>query len=57
MMKAAAEDGADYLYRVNDDTQFVGAHWPVQALRALRSFDPLNVGLSVRCATRATPRS
>ena len=45
MMKAAADDGADYLYRVNDDTQFVGAGWATQAVSALRAFEPPNVGV------------
>ena len=45
MMKAAMDDGADYLYRVNDDTQFVGQGWAAQAVGALRSYDPPNVGV------------
>ena len=44
MMAAAAEDGADYLYRINDDTQFVDVWLPV-ALHTLRTFDPPNVGV------------
>ena len=44
MMAAAAEDGADYLYRVNDDTQFATA-WLGEAVRTLRSFAPPNVGV------------
>jgi len=35
MMAAAAEDGADYLYRINDDTEFTGREWTSQAVRAL----------------------
>jgi len=42
MMAAAAEDGADYLYRVNDDTQFV-TPWLADAIRTLRSYTPPNV--------------
>ena len=45
MMAAAWEDGADYLYRVNDDTQFVGSGWPVAAVRQLRGYSPPNVGV------------
>ena len=44
MMAAAAEDGADYLYRVNDDTQFVDA-WVGRAVRTLRGYSPPNVGV------------
>lgn len=35
MMAAAAEDGADFLYRINDDTELRGADWTAQAVRAL----------------------
>ena len=45
MMAAAAADGADYLYRVNDDTEFVGAGWAAQAVGALRALSPPNVGV------------
>ena len=45
MMRAAYDDGADYLYRVNDDTQFVGAGWVAQAVGTLRSYEPPNVGV------------
>uniref|UniRef100_A0A7S4FBI4 Hexosyltransferase n=1 Tax=Chrysotila carterae TaxID=13221 RepID=A0A7S4FBI4_CHRCT len=44
MMAAAYGDGADYLYRVNDDTRFVGA-WAAQAIDALRRMQPPNVGV------------
>ena len=44
MMAAAAEDGADYLYRINDDTQFVSA-WLPDAIAALRGLSPPNVGV------------
>lgn len=44
MMAAAAEDGADYLYRVNDDTQFA-TPWVVQSVRTLRTYSPPNVGV------------
>jgi len=44
MMAAAAADGADFLYRLNDDTALVDA-WASQAVAALRSFDPPFVGV------------
>lgn len=44
MMASAAEDGADYLYRVNDDTQFVSP-WLADAVRTLRGYSPPNVGV------------
>mmetsp|Transcript_10306 Transcript_10306/g.33877 ORF Transcript_10306/g.33877 Transcript_10306/m.33877 type:complete len:421 (+) Transcript_10306:52-1314(+) len=44
MMAAAAEDGAEYLYRVNDDTEFVDP-WVEPAIRSLRSYSPPNVGV------------
>jgi hypothetical protein len=43
MMGAAWKDGADYLYRVNDDTELKGA-WASDALGQLRGFNPSNVG-------------
>ena len=42
MMAAAYEDGADFMYRVNDDTKFVGP-WAETAVRVLGAFDPPNV--------------
>ena len=44
MMAAAAADGADYLYRINDDTEFV-TPWVAQALGTLRGYEPSNVGV------------
>jgi len=44
MMAAAVDDGADYLYRINDDTEFV-TPWVVQAISTLRSYSPPNVGV------------
>ena len=45
MMASAAEDGADYLYRINDDTQFVTPQWLPAAIKTLRSYKPPNVGV------------
>lgn len=42
---AAWEDGADYLYRVNDDSTLQGVGWPQQAVKALRAHSPPNVGV------------
>ena len=44
MMAAAVDDGADYLYRVNDDTQFVD-QWVESAIGTLRGYAPPNVGV------------
>jgi hypothetical protein len=44
MMRAAYDDGADYLYRINDDTMMVGA-WARTAVATLRGFSPPNVGV------------
>ena len=43
MMACAWQDGSDYLYRINDDTQFVGTGWPqvrTKAPAALQSGGP-----------------
>eukprot|EP00930_Biecheleria_cincta_P101437 TRINITY_DN93095_c0_g1_i1.p1 TRINITY_DN93095_c0_g1~~TRINITY_DN93095_c0_g1_i1.p1 ORF type:complete len:335 (+),score=36.88 TRINITY_DN93095_c0_g1_i1:94-1098(+) len=45
VLKAAYEDGADYLYRVNDDTQFDGP-WIQSALSNLQRLVPANVGMT-----------
>ena len=45
MMASAYEDGADYLYRINDDTQFVGHGWAETAIATLRSYSPPNLGV------------
>ena len=44
MTAAAYEDGADYIYRVNDDTKFVGP-WASSAVATLAAFSPPNVGV------------
>ena len=43
MMKAAADDGAEYLYRINDDTEFA-TPWAQIAVDALQNFNPKNLG-------------
>jgi hypothetical protein len=46
MMAAAAADGADYLYRINDDTELAGAEWTTQAVGQLLALQPPNVGVA-----------
>jgi hypothetical protein len=41
---AAVADGADYVYRINDDTEFA-TPWARMLVRALREFSPMNVGV------------
>ena len=44
MMKAAFVDGADFLYRINDDTEFVDA-FASSAVATLRGFTPALLGV------------
>lgn len=44
MMKAAEVDGADYLYRINDDSEFSNK-WAGVATSTLRAFNPPNMGV------------
>jgi hypothetical protein len=41
---AAVADGADYVYRINDDTEFV-TPWARMFVRALQELSPMNVGV------------
>ena len=41
----AFEDGAEYWYRVNDDTVLTTVNWVQDFTHALQSFDPPNVGV------------
>ena len=41
----AFEDGAEYWYRVNDDTKLTTVNWVQDFTHALQSFDPPNVGV------------
>lgn len=43
--RAAYNDGADYIVRVNDDTEFVTNDWVLPAIAALRAMRPPNVGV------------
>lgn len=41
----AYERGADYIIRVNDDTEFTGVGWLTSAMGALQGFKPTNFGV------------
>mmetsp|Transcript_26317 Transcript_26317/g.58480 ORF Transcript_26317/g.58480 Transcript_26317/m.58480 type:complete len:416 (-) Transcript_26317:243-1490(-) len=43
--REAYVDGADYIVRINDDTEFVTPYWTSLGVRRLRSFQPPNVGV------------
>lgn len=43
--KEAYEDGADYIVRINDDTEFVTPYWSSLGVKRLGSFNPPNVGV------------
>jgi hypothetical protein len=45
ILKFAAEDGADYFVRVNDDTEFLTKEWTEIGVKALSLFEPPNVGV------------
>jgi FkbM family methyltransferase len=45
MMRAAFNDGAEYLVRINDDSEFVTSDWVSKAVAKLASYDPPNVGM------------
>ena len=45
MMRAAFEDGAEYLVRINDDSEFLTSDWVSKATAKLASYDPPNVGM------------
>jgi hypothetical protein len=46
VMRVAYNEGADYLYRVNDDTEILTAGWEDQLTHALARMVPPNVGVS-----------
>jgi hypothetical protein len=43
--RAAYEYGADYIVRVNDDSEFFSSGWITQGVRVLGSYKPPNVGV------------
>ena len=45
MMRQAYEDGAEYMVRINDDSQFITSDWVPEAVKTLASYVPPNVGM------------
>jgi glycosyltransferase involved in cell wall biosynthesis len=45
MMRAAYNDGAEYMVRINDDSEFITSDWVSKAVAKLASYDPPNVGM------------
>ena len=45
LSKAGLEAGCDYLYRVNDDTEWSDANWTSRIVDTMRAFSPPNVGV------------
>jgi FkbM family methyltransferase len=45
MMRAAYNDGAEYMVRINDDSEFVTTDWVSKAVAKLATYDPPNVGM------------
>tara|TARA_B110000090_G_scaffold7060_3_gene7369 strand:- start:28195 stop:32406 length:4212 start_codon:yes stop_codon:yes gene_type:complete len=45
MMRAAYNDGAEYLVRINDDSEFVTSDWVSKTTAKLATYDPPNVGM------------
>jgi FkbM family methyltransferase len=45
MMRAAYNDGAEYMVRINDDSEFVTPNWVSKGVSKLASYNPPNVGM------------
>lgn len=45
MMRAAYTDGAEYMVRINDDSEFITPNWVSKGVNKLASYDPPNVGM------------
>ncbi len=45
MMRAAFDDGAAYMVRVNDDSEFLTPNWVSKGMQTLLSYSPPNVGM------------
>lgn len=45
LMRRAYDDGAQYMVRVNDDTEFTSPGWIELGVKALAAFKPKNVGV------------
>ena len=43
--RAAYDDGADYVVRINDDTEFTSEYWTSVGIAALLTFHPPNLGV------------
>lgn len=43
--RRAYDDGADYIVRINDDTEFLSKYWTSVGISALLSFSPPNLGV------------
>ena len=43
--RAAYDDGADYIVRINDDTEFITEYWTSVGIAALLTFHPPNLGV------------
>ena len=44
MMQMAYNDGAEYMIRINDDSEFISSDWLSKAINKLASYNPPNVG-------------
>lgn len=45
LMQSAADTGAEYLVRLNDDTEIITKNWIKLAVHQLQSFSPPNIGV------------
>ena len=45
MMRTAYNDGAEYMVRINDDSEFITSDWLDKAIAKLESYDPPNLGM------------
>jgi len=45
LMQDALQRGAEYLVRVNDDTEFISKDWVSKSINVLKEFQPSNIGV------------
>jgi hypothetical protein len=45
MTRQAYDAGADYIVRINDDSEFISIGWITISVAALNAYDPPNVGV------------
>jgi len=45
LMQYASQRGAEYLVRVNDDTEFISSDWVSKSINVLKQFHPPNIGV------------